>query len=424
MLVATDGGLEHRSVAELPTVLRAGDLLVVNTSDTLPDELARVTSDGQLVEVHLSTLDPGVALDYPTALANTTSRWVVEIRTPGPPGGEPSLQDRTGTRIRLTGGGIVQLDRSAPAGSTSSRLWCGTLSSPIALGEWLHEYGAPIRYRYASAPWPLSAYRTEYADTPGSAETPSAGRPLTKRLLYRLRARGVQVAALLLHTGVSSVESGELPYAEWFAVPDSTTEAVHAARGEGRRVIAVGTTVVRALESVGAACSIGSGWTDLVVTPERGVTMVDGLLTGWHEPTHLLMLGALAAPDLLAASYTEALRAGYRWHEFGDVHLILPGGGLTAHNGASRSRRKVAPSCPRQQTCSPPASAMAWRSAPTSPQRRSRPSPRPWPRCTGSDPTCCACSSAVTIRTRSSQRASARWSWPEPARRWVAAPAV
>ncbi len=328
MLVATDGGLEHRSVAELPTVLGVGDLLVVNTSDTLPAALGGVTSDGQRVEVHLSTLDPGATLDYPAALVGTTSRWMVEVRTPGPLGGESSRQDRTGTRIRLTGGGILRLDCSAPAGSTSSRLWCGALRTPIALGKWLHEYGDPIRYRYASARWPLSAYRTEYADTPGSAEMPSAGRPLTKRLLYRLRARGVQVAALLLHTGVSSAESGEPLYAEWFAVPASTAAAVHAARAENRRVIAVGTTVVRALESAGAIGGTGSGWTDLLVSPERGVTVVDGLLTGWHEPTasHLLMLEALAGPDLLAASYAEALRAGYRWHEFGDVHLMLPGG--------------------------------------------------------------------------------------------------
>lgn len=330
MLVATDGGLEHRSVADLPTMLRAGDLLVVNTSDTLPAALGGITSGGQRVEVHLSTLDPAAPLGYPAALAATASRWVVEVRTAAggqgdPPGGEPSLQDRTGTRIQLTGGGYLQLDSSAPAGSATSRLWCGQLRTPLALGEWLHEYGAPIRYRYTSAPWPLSAYRTEYADTPGSAEMPSAGRPLTSRLLRRLRARGVRVAALVLHTGVSSAESGEPPYAEWFAVPASTAEAVQAARGEGRRVIAVGTTVVRALES---AADGRSGWTDLVVTPERGVTTVDGLLTGWHEPaaSHLLMLGALAGRDLLAASYAEALRAGYRWHEFGDVHLILPSG--------------------------------------------------------------------------------------------------
>jgi S-adenosylmethionine:tRNA ribosyltransferase-isomerase len=328
MLVATDSGLEHRSVAELPAVLRAGDLLVINTSDTLPAALTGSTSEGQLVEVHLSTLDPGAALDYPRALVGTTSRWVVEVRTPGPLGGEPSLQNWTGTLIRLTGGGILQLDRSVPTGSTSSRLGYGVLRTPIALGKWLHENGTPIRYRYVSAPWPLSAYRTEYADTPGSAEMPSAGRPLTKRLLYRLRARGVQVAALVLHTGVSSAEPGEPPYAEWFAVPGSTAEAVHVARGEGRRVIAVGTTVVRALESAAAIGGGDSGWTDLVVTPERGVTRVDGLLTGWHEPaaSHMLMLEALAGPDLLAASYAQALRAGYRWHEFGDVHLILPGG--------------------------------------------------------------------------------------------------
>ncbi|HEY6422469.1 MAG TPA: S-adenosylmethionine:tRNA ribosyltransferase-isomerase [Pseudonocardiaceae bacterium] len=205
-------------------------------------------------------------------------------------------------------------------------MWSGELRTPVALGRWLHEYGAPIRYGYVSAPWPLSAYRTKYADTPGSAEMPSAGRPLTLRLLRRLRARGVQVAAVVLHTGVSSAESGEPPYPEWFAVPDSTDAAVRAARAEGRLVIAVGTTVVRALES--AAAGTNSGWTDLVVTPHRGVTTVDGLLTGWHEPaaSHLLMLGALAGPDLLATSYAEALRSGYRGHEFGDVHLILPGG--------------------------------------------------------------------------------------------------
>lgn len=130
---------------------------------------------------------------------------------------------------------------------------------------------------------------------------------------------------MVLHTGVSSAEAGELPYAEWFAVPGSTAAAVRAARGDGRRVIAVGTTVVRALESAPGG---GLGWTDLVVTPERGIATVNGLLTGWHEPaaSHLLMLEALAGRDLLAASYAEAIRTGYRWHEFGDVHLILPGG--------------------------------------------------------------------------------------------------
>ncbi len=330
MLVATGNGLEHRSVAELPRVLRAGDVLVVNTSDTLPAALGGVSSGGERVEVHLSTLDPATALGYPAALAATASRWVVEVRVTGEgqgrlPGGEPSLRDRTGTSIQLAGEGTLCLDSSVPAGSKRSRLWSGELRTPTTLGPWLHENGGPIRYRYASARWPLSAYRTEYADTPGSAEMPSAGRPLTNRLLRRLAARGVRIAALVLHTGVSSGDAGEPPYAEWFAVPRSTAAAVRAAHAEGHRVIAVGTTVVRALESAAAGIS---GWTDLIVTPERGVTTVDGLLTGWHEPaaSHLMMLAGLAGRDLLTASYAEALRCGYRWHEFGDVHLILPNG--------------------------------------------------------------------------------------------------
>ncbi len=318
MLVATPGGLDHRVVADLPGLLRAGDLLVVNTSDTLPAALTGVSPDGERVEVHLSTLDPSAGAAYPAVLADTASRWVVEMRAPGPPGGAASWVDRAGATVHLAGGGGLDIDeRYAPG----SRLWTAWLHTPAPLRAWLAEHGQPIRYSYAGAPWPLSAYRTEHADTPGSAEMPSAGRPMTRRLLRRLAARGIDVATLVLHTGVPSAEPGEPPYAEWFAVPAATATAVRRAR----RVIAVGTTVVRALETTGGAA--GSGWTDLVVTPEHRMAGVDGLLTGWHEPaaSHLQMLQAIAGPDLLAASYAEALRVGYRWHEFGDTHLILPG---------------------------------------------------------------------------------------------------
>jgi S-adenosylmethionine:tRNA ribosyltransferase-isomerase len=330
MLVATADGLEHRTAAELPRVMQPGDLLVINTSDTLAAALTGVSSDRERVEVHLSTLDPAAGQSYPAALAGTASQWVVEVRVPGPPGGEPSLHDRAGTAVRLSGGGRLELAGSAPEGLSISRLWRGRLHTPQPLGRWLAEHGAPIRYPYVSASWPLSFYRTEHADTPGSAEMPSAGRPLTGRLLRRLAAHGVRVSAVLLHTGVSSPEPGEPPYDEWFSVPASTAAAVRATRAEGGRVIAVGTTVVRALESAvddTGAIGAASGWTGLLVTPRRGVTAVDGLLTGWHEPeaSHLLMLGAIAGPELLDASYAEALRTGYLWHEFGDVHLIVPG---------------------------------------------------------------------------------------------------
>ena len=317
MLVASPDVLEHRVVADLPRVLRPGDLLVLNTSGTLPAALRGVTADGEHVEVHLSTLDPSVQVAYPAALAATRSRWAVEVREPGPPGGTPSGVDRTGTAVHLTGGAMLDVgSRYAPG----SRLWSAELRSPSPLRDWLAAHGQPVRYPYVSAPWPMSAYRTKHADTPGSAEMPSAGRPLTPRVLRRLAARGVDVATLVLHTGVSSPEPGEPPYPEWFAVPPPTARAVRRAR----RVIAVGTTVVRALES--AAGEAASGWTNLVITPERGVSQVDGLITGWHEPdaSHLQLLEAMAGPELLECSYAAALEHGYLWHEFGDSHLILP----------------------------------------------------------------------------------------------------
>lgn len=341
LLVAGPDGLAHLTAAALPTALRAGDLLVLNTSDTLPAALTGVTTDGERVEVHLSTLDPGGGLGYPAALRATLSRWVVEVRTgegpggplgsgrAGPLGGEPSTTDRTGAWIRLAGGGVL----GSLAPTASRRLWTAELRTPAPLLAWLAEHGDPIRYRYVSARWPLSAYRTPYADTPGSAEMPSAGRALTPRVLRRLAARGVRVAGLLLHTGVSSLDPGDGPHPEWFEVPEPTAAAVATTRAEGGRVVAVGTTVVRALESAagtetgaGAAPDAVSGWTDLVITAERGVRTVDGLLTGWHEPeaSHLLMLEAVAGRPLLADSYAEAQAAGYRWHEFGDLHLILP----------------------------------------------------------------------------------------------------
>jgi S-adenosylmethionine:tRNA ribosyltransferase-isomerase len=168
-----------------------------------------------------------------------------------------------------------------------------------------------------------------YANEPGSAEMPSAGRPFTAELVTELVARGVLFAPLLLHTGVSSPERGERPYPERYRVPESTARLVNAVRAWGGRVIAVGTTAVRALETVAApdgSVRAGAGRTTLVVTPERGLWAVDGLLTGWHEPesSHLMLLEASAGPGLLARSYDAARERGYLWHEFGDVHLILP----------------------------------------------------------------------------------------------------
>jgi S-adenosylmethionine:tRNA ribosyltransferase-isomerase len=227
------------------------------------------------------------------------------------------------------------------------------LRLPSPLQAYLARYGFPIRYGYVKEAWPISYYQTVYATEIGSAEMPSAGRAFTPELLTRLIARGVLVVPLLLHTGVSSLEDNEPPYEEFYRVPLETARIVNAARAAcraargyptttapvgggqcpqgtmGGRVVAVGTTVVRALETVSdreGTVHPGEGWTRLVLTPQRGVRAIDALLTGLHEPrsSHLAMLAALASREHLAITYAEALRAGYLWHEFGDLHLIVP----------------------------------------------------------------------------------------------------
>jgi S-adenosylmethionine:tRNA ribosyltransferase-isomerase len=177
--------------------------------------------------------------------------------------------------------------------------------------------------------YPLESYQTIFATVPGSAEMPSAGRPFSERVVSSLVRAGVALAPVTLHTGVSSLEAGELPYPEWFEVPETTAALVNHTRDLGGRVIAVGTTVVRALETsvdrLGVVHPVRS-WTELVIGAGHDMAAVDGLITGWHEPrsTHLAMLEAVAGRDVLAPSYREALEHRYLWHEFGDSMLLLP----------------------------------------------------------------------------------------------------
>jgi S-adenosylmethionine:tRNA ribosyltransferase-isomerase len=179
-------------------------------------------------------------------------------------------------------------------------------------------------------PWPLSSYQTVFSAEPGSAEMPSAGRPFTTELVTALITAGVALAPVVLHTGVSSLEGHEDPYPERYRVPVATAEAVNATHRAGGRVVAVGTTVARALESVAdpdGHVTAGEGWTDLVLGPQRPARALDGLLTGWHEPrsSHLRLLEAVAPLGALEAAYAQAVAEGYRWHEFGDSHLLLRG---------------------------------------------------------------------------------------------------
>jgi len=320
MLVAerSTGALVHARAADLPRFLDAGDVLVVNTSPTLPAAIPSV--DGRSI-VHLSTDLGG-------------GRWVVEVRRPCGRGSRPQPVDHR-LRIPLVGGAVVHLRRPyspAPAGATP-RLWEADVLTPVPLPAFLAGEGRPIRYGCTDTAWPIDAYQTVFASRPpsdpglGSAEMPSAGRPFTAELVGALQEAGVRFAPITLHTGVSSLEAHEPPYAERYRVPVSTARLVNEARTEGHRIIAVGTTATRALETdaVAGRAHPGRGWTELVITPERGLEVVDGIISGWHEPeaSHLLLMEAVAGRSLLEASYREALAQRYRWHEFGDIHLVI-----------------------------------------------------------------------------------------------------
>ncbi len=307
------GKLEHDAFVDLPRHLGPGDLVVVNTSGTLAAELDATDAAGQAVTVHLSTRLPA-------------GLWTLELRE----GDGPRLDADPGPLALPAGGRAELLVPYAPGpGGRGTRLWVATVTVEGPLFSYLAVHGRPIRYGYVRGDWPLSVYQNVYATEPGSAEMPSAGRPFTPEIVMRLVAKGVGVTPVLLHTGVASLEASEPPYPEYFRVPATTAGRVNATREAGGAVVAIGTTVVRALESVAderGRAHAGEGWTETVITPDRPPRVVDGLLTGWHEPeaSHLAMLEAVAGRPLLEASYRAALDAGYLWHEFGDVHLVLP----------------------------------------------------------------------------------------------------
>jgi S-adenosylmethionine:tRNA ribosyltransferase-isomerase len=301
------GTLAHHRFTDLPGLLLPGDLLVVNTSRTLP---AAVPAG------------PGLAIHFSTGLPDGT--WLVEPRIPSGKSTQPNGPVAPGQVIALPGNAELAITRRA-----TGRLWQASLSTAVI--PYLLRHGEPIRYSYAAQPWPLRDYQTVFGQSPGSAEMPSAARPFSPAVVTRLAARGVTIAPVTLHCGVSSLEAGEDPYPEQYDVPPATARQVNLARQSGGRVIAAGTTVVRALETAATRAGTSgaqpsAGWTSLVVTPETGLRVVDGLLTGLHEPrsSHLRMLAAFHGPDLLSKCYEAAVSGRYLWHEFGDVHLLLP----------------------------------------------------------------------------------------------------
>jgi S-adenosylmethionine:tRNA ribosyltransferase-isomerase len=310
LLVASPRGLTHARFPDLPSYLRPGDLLVVNNSATLAAAVDGRRADGTPVTVHFATaLDDGA--------------WVVELRPYGRATG-PVTDAYEAERVALPAGACLTLDQPYESGP---RLWRARVAVEGGVPALLQRHGRPITYAYVTRPWPLTAYQTVFATTPGSAEMPSAARPFTTELVTRLVSDGVTIAPVTLHTGVSSPEAGEAPLPERYAVPARTAALVNLTRQEGGRVIAVGTTVTRALETVATTDGTarpGAGWTDLVLGPDRPARIVDGLISGWHAPgaSHLLLLAAVAGERTVHDAYDAAVEHRYLWHEFGDSALL------------------------------------------------------------------------------------------------------
>jgi S-adenosylmethionine:tRNA ribosyltransferase-isomerase len=312
LLVATPDGLVHARFADLPRFLAPGDLLVVNTSATVAAAVAGQRSDGRPVMVHLSgQLDDGL--------------WLVELREQAGPLGRVT-DAAAGQAVSLPDCGSLTLLHPYPD-QAANRMWAAEAAGDLP--AILARHGQPIRYSYVPDPWPLRAYQSVFARSPGSAEMPSAARPFTPELVTRLVTAGVLIAPVTLHAGVASLEAGEEPLPEWCEVPEPTAQLVNLILAAGRRVVAVGTTSTRALESAAGPDGLVrafSGRTGLVLGAQRPARVVTGLITGWHDAraSHLALLEAVAGTALVHAAYQAAEQAGYLWHEFGDSCLLLP----------------------------------------------------------------------------------------------------
>ena len=293
LLVAAPSGVRHTYFSQLPDLFRPGDLMVVNTSATLPAAVDGTRSDGRAVTVHFST-----------ALGDGT--WLAELRPPVNATG-PIADAVLGERVVLPD--AVTMTLLEPHG----RLWRVQVAVEGGVRRYLARTGHPISYPYLHGRWPLSAYQTVFARHDGSAEMPSAGRPFTPELVMSLVTGGVAIAPITLHAGVSSLEAGEPPLPERYHVPAATARLVNATRDGGGRIVAVGTTVTRALETVlepDGSVRAAEGWTDLVLGPQRPARVIGGLITGWHAPgaSHLPLLEAVAGPELVGDGVPRGAR--------------------------------------------------------------------------------------------------------------------
>jgi S-adenosylmethionine:tRNA ribosyltransferase-isomerase len=310
------GDVEHTRFDHFGDFLHDGDLLVFNSSRTLPASLSGCVEQGPCIEIRLAEHLPD---DSWLALL------VCKKGDPFSCGLRAKMQVDLGEDLTAT---IHEHDEHIP------RLWKLRFSKQGSeLLNAFYRVGRPIRYEYVSAPWGLDYYQTVYAREPGSAEMPSAGRAFTWRLLFDLQRRGVETAYIVLHTSLSSylddeVDAQHPASEEEYFVSERAADKINQAHARGGRVIAVGTTVVRTLESAvdeQKCVRPAHGYTKLHIRANHALKAVDGLLTGLHEPeaSHLDLLTAFLPAQKIKEAYEEAVRRKYLWHEFGDLNLIL-----------------------------------------------------------------------------------------------------
>ncbi|QHT69946.1 S-adenosylmethionine:tRNA ribosyltransferase-isomerase [Rhodocytophaga rosea] len=317
LLVTTGSGkISHGLFHNISDYINPGDVLVVNTSATIPSALAVTLPDGSEGVIHLSNQINAQQwlIEIRSIRGNKTVRWKA---------GEPGMV------FRLPGDASITVDERFYANKQLLDLWLATLRLSQPVEDYLAAHAFPIQYEKINHRYPLAYYQTFFSFHPGSAEMPSAGRGFTSQVVDKLLEKGVVFAPVLLHTGVSSLEENEAPYPEYMEISPISAAIINAAKSRGNRIIAVGTTAIRAIES--AAGTDGMlrpyrGNTSLFIDENYSLKITDALLTGFHEPraSHLHMLQALAGMDHLELAYQAAIAADYYWHQFGDLHLILP----------------------------------------------------------------------------------------------------
>ncbi|MFD1359667.1 S-adenosylmethionine:tRNA ribosyltransferase-isomerase [Fictibacillus halophilus] len=309
VLDKTTGHTEHTKFFQLDRYLKKGDLIVLNASRTVPAVLKSIREiDGTEVEVRLAHRKNESIWEALPVSGNLKKGEIIRF--------SPSL---TAT--------VVEQSSDSPFVSLAFNLCCSSLYNQI------YSLGEPVRYEYIQEPWNLDYYQTVFATIPGSVEMPSAGRAFSWELLFRLQKKGVQIAYITLHTGLSYLlddkwHKGPDKNFENYEVPEETVNMIRETKAAGGRVVAVGTTVVRALETVALEkneLQAQTGWTNLYITENTKLEICDGLITGMHEPeaSHLQLLSAFVDKDKLYDAYKDAIEQRYLWHEFGDMNLIL-----------------------------------------------------------------------------------------------------